>query len=280
MIIPQLKKWDAHVSTEWKYPRIFRNRCFGPSVLAATVWQKGTLATICFYSCTSSGVHSSTEVLDEQKQFHPMNIALHATLQLTIQKGSQWLAAARSLLYRERAAKPNSVKSHATACYSRVPVLAFFCWGYHFWEETAGSTETANSRLTDPYCWCSCPASGFSTDKKRSVHQDLVTKKFSAPSTTLYRTPWLGSFGLTQIVWQGQGQTKCRHGFLPVLPADSYGFQLDDPLLQKETKGVKPQPLLLLDLHEHHRSWMQSCRLQARWWQEISKRGTVCRVHT
>ena len=138
MIIPQLKKWDAHVSTEWKYPRIFRNRCFGPSVLAATVWQKGTLATICFYSCTSSGVHSSTEVLDEQKQFHPMNIALHATLQLTIQKGSQWLAAARSLLYRERAAKPNSVKSHATACYSRVPVLAFFCWGYHFWEETAG----------------------------------------------------------------------------------------------------------------------------------------------
>ena len=45
--------------------------------------------------------------------------------------------------------------------------------------------------------------------------------------------------------------------FLPVLP-DSYGFQLDDPLLQKETKGVKPQPLLLLDLHEHHRSCMDA----------------------
>ena len=97
--------------------------------------------------------------------------------------------------------------------------------------DSRGAQKTANSRLTDPYCWCSCPASGFSTDKKRSVHQDLVTKKFSAPSTTLYRTPWLGSFGSTQIVWQGQGQTKCRHGFLPVLPADSYGFQLDDPLL-------------------------------------------------
>jgi len=180
MIIPQLKKWDAHVSTEWKYPRIFRNRCFGPSVLAATVWQKGTLATICFYSCTSSGVHSSTEVLDEQKQFHPMNIALHATLQLTIQKGSQWLAAARSLLYRERAAKPNSVKSHATACYSRVPVLAFFCWGYHFWEETAGSTETANSRLTDPYCRCSCPASALKCSsgpllKNSVLHQQHCT---------------------------------------------------------------------------------------------------------
>jgi len=69
--------------------------------------------------------------------------------------------------------------------------------------------------------------SSFSTE----VFIRTPVKKFSAPSTTLYRTPWLGSFGSTQIVWQGQGQTKCRHGFLPVLPADSYGFQLDDPLL-------------------------------------------------
>lgn len=28
------------------------------AVLAATVWQKGILAAICFYGCTGSGVHS------------------------------------------------------------------------------------------------------------------------------------------------------------------------------------------------------------------------------
>lgn len=32
--------------------------CKYTALLAATVWQKGTLATICFYSCTGSGVHS------------------------------------------------------------------------------------------------------------------------------------------------------------------------------------------------------------------------------